>query len=125
VAPQSADKGQYVAKPGQKRHRDDESETAWHDQPSHWVEAHRLQGIDLFGHLHRGDLRRNTRARSSGHNHSGDQWSKVSEMCDDYHLGTRAIVPKPWSCETPRNPMIAPISKLAALVTSSPSAPIS
>ena len=38
--------------------------------------------------------------------------------------GTYTTAPNRPSCETPRNPMMSPISRLAALVTGSASAPI-
>ena len=65
----------------------DKRETAGHDQPSHRVEPHRPQCVDLLGHFHRGDLRGKTRTRSAGHDDRGDQRPQLAEMCDDHELG--------------------------------------
>ena len=82
-----ADQRQHVADPGQQRHGDDQRETARHDQPSHRVEPHRSQGVDLLGHFHRGDLRGQARARSAGHDDCRDQRPELAEMRDDDELG--------------------------------------
>ena len=66
---------------------DDEREAARHDQPSHGIESHGAQGVDFLRDLHRGELRREAGARSTGHDDRRDQRSELSKVCDDDELG--------------------------------------
>ena len=82
-----ADERQHVADPGENRHGEHEREAARHDQPSHRIEPHGTQRVDLLRHLHRRDLRREAGARSAGDDDGRDQRAELAELRDDDELG--------------------------------------
>ena len=43
--------------------------------------------VDFLRHLHRGQLRRQARARAARHDDGGDQGPELAELCDDDELG--------------------------------------
>ncbi len=66
--------------------REHERQAPGHHQPSHGIESHGAQRVDLLRHLHRRDLGREARARPAGDDDRGDQRTQLAEMCDDHEL---------------------------------------